>query len=466
MKSVKIILFALIIFSNINLFAQEDKTVTLVVSGSGKTQEEAKLMAFRNAIEQSFGVFISSKTVLNNDSFISDNVNQLSQGSIQKFEILVSDTLPNDIYILTMRVQVSLTEMQKVTISLGHNTTIAGGLFGLNIKMNKLQADAEKKVIADLVEQSLIILENSLNREIEIKPPILSDLRNDLQSQLNEGDYESYWNTNGLKFTNIYKLRMIVRSYPNKNLDIFIEHFRKTLESIKMSQSEIEFAKQSGIKIYPIQLFFGKEDYSSEYWEPDTFSLRNLESIKLLHYLFENSTLNLINYKIVANDNIINYTPFFNINNDTNKIEVLFNSKSANLLQLIDSSHYVLLKSGFLGSREVDQGSHGMKLDANYPCNLDTTYKAIWMNDGYYQLFLYKTTSTRPTKQGVYYGRKIRHKFGYRDYSLDIETDIKSKLNDRYQMIDFYLPLSDIEMLNDIKIIQLESPIIYKGNEN
>ena len=55
-------------------YAQDDNTVTLVVSGQGKTQDEAKQNALRSAIEQAFGTFISSETVINNDSFVISNV--------------------------------------------------------------------------------------------------------------------------------------------------------------------------------------------------------------------------------------------------------------------------------------------------------------------------------------------------------------------------------------------------------
>ena len=47
------------------LMAQEERMVSLTVSGQGKTLEEAKHSALRNAIEQAFGAFISSKTEFN-----------------------------------------------------------------------------------------------------------------------------------------------------------------------------------------------------------------------------------------------------------------------------------------------------------------------------------------------------------------------------------------------------------------
>jgi hypothetical protein len=79
-----VFLFAL----NFNALAQDaDKTVTLVVSGSGKTQDEAKQNALRSAIEQAFGTFISSKTEILNDSLVKDEIVSVANGNIQKFEI-------------------------------------------------------------------------------------------------------------------------------------------------------------------------------------------------------------------------------------------------------------------------------------------------------------------------------------------------------------------------------------------
>ena len=70
MKSVvkSILLISLFITNNQIIFAQEaENEVTITVSGSGKTQEEAKQSALRSAIEQAFGAFISSKTEVFND---------------------------------------------------------------------------------------------------------------------------------------------------------------------------------------------------------------------------------------------------------------------------------------------------------------------------------------------------------------------------------------------------------------
>ena len=86
MKKITSLLIAL--FFSLIINAQEDKTVTLSISGQGKTQDEAKQNALRNAIEQAFGTFISSNTEILNDELVKDEIVSVSNGNIQKFEII------------------------------------------------------------------------------------------------------------------------------------------------------------------------------------------------------------------------------------------------------------------------------------------------------------------------------------------------------------------------------------------
>ena len=66
-----------------------ERTITITVSGSGKTQDEAKQSALRSAIEQAFGTFISAKTEILNDQVISDQITSVASGNIQAYDILM-----------------------------------------------------------------------------------------------------------------------------------------------------------------------------------------------------------------------------------------------------------------------------------------------------------------------------------------------------------------------------------------
>jgi hypothetical protein len=91
-----ILISCFFVFSMQIVSAQDaEKTVTIVVSGSGKTQDDAKQSALRSAIEQSFGAFISSKTEMFNDQVVADQMATVSSGNIKSYEVLNESQLPD-----------------------------------------------------------------------------------------------------------------------------------------------------------------------------------------------------------------------------------------------------------------------------------------------------------------------------------------------------------------------------------
>ena len=66
-----LLLLSFLFISSFSFAQDADKTVSITVSGSGKTQEQAKQVALRSAIEQAFGTYISSKTEILNYIIIS-----------------------------------------------------------------------------------------------------------------------------------------------------------------------------------------------------------------------------------------------------------------------------------------------------------------------------------------------------------------------------------------------------------
>jgi hypothetical protein len=431
-----------------------DKTVTLVVSGQGKTQDEAKQVALRSAIEQAFGAFISSSTVINNDTFVSENITSLSQGSVVEFNILSSTLMPDSNYTITLKAVVSVTKMQKIIENKGYSATIEGGLFGLNLKLSKLQASAEEKVIRDLIKNSSKILSKSIDYKIELIPPKKSDLRVDLQSRLSEGDYANYWdNTEKLSYNEMYKIRMIVESKPNLNLDVFIDYFMKTLSDIKMSNSEIDFAKQSGNEYYTLNIYMNG---NSEY------CLRNSESFKLLNYLFAYTTMNTLSYDIITNDSMINYTPFFKKNVDVGNVSENYSVFMKNLneakLDILDSSHYILV-NGFLSEREFSCIPALIDM-YGYPAQLEFDQRYDRYNINLFKTNLPGMTGyfknkniTRECNQIIYraeYSRSAGEQLAFKVLPID-------DINVRFTVLDFYLPLIDIEKLNEVKVFPHKS---------
>ena len=62
--------------------------IEVIVSADGFTKEQATLSALRNAIEQTYGAFVSSNTQLLNDELIKDEIVSISNGYVKRFECL------------------------------------------------------------------------------------------------------------------------------------------------------------------------------------------------------------------------------------------------------------------------------------------------------------------------------------------------------------------------------------------
>ncbi len=154
-----------------NLFAQEERTTKITVSGQGKTLDDARQSALRSAIEQAFGAFISSKTEVLNDNLVKDEIVSIANGNIQKYSILSEVEIPNIGYATTLEAIVSINKLTKFCESKGIQVEFAGSLFGANMKQQKLNEEAETKAIINLCETSKEILKKALDFEVAPSEP-------------------------------------------------------------------------------------------------------------------------------------------------------------------------------------------------------------------------------------------------------------------------------------------------------
>ena len=167
-------IFLLIVFISINLtiVRGQDKAVMLTVSGLGKTQDEAKQNAFRSAIEQAFGTFISSITEILNDNLVKDEIISVSNGNIQKFEILSEIQMPDGIYTTTLKVIVSVNKLTTFCENKGIEVEFKGSLFAFNINQQILTENNEIKAIENMIKIVKGIAKKSFSYEISVEDPI------------------------------------------------------------------------------------------------------------------------------------------------------------------------------------------------------------------------------------------------------------------------------------------------------
>ncbi len=262
----------LLIFFVLNVNAlfsqnQNEKTVSITVSGSGKTQDEAKQSALRSAIEQAFGAFISAKTEILNDQIISDQITSIASGNIQSFEILNASQLTDSNWGVTLKAIVSIDKLSSFVEAKGVSVEIKGGLFALNIKQQILNEQAELKAISNMT----VLLDEMM--QVSFDYSIISEQPQSL------GSNNSEW-----------EIPLTVTATANKNIDLCANYFIKTLTALSLSDSEVKDYIALNKKRYPVFINYKNKEY--------TFNLRNSSSLSFLGYFGKSFEFTLLHFSI------------------------------------------------------------------------------------------------------------------------------------------------------------------------
>ena len=248
--------------------AQEDKTITLTVSGQGQTRDEAKQNALRNAIEQAFGTFISSNTEILNDELVKDEIVSVSNGNIQNFKILSEVQMQNGEWSNTLNAVVSVSKLTSFCESKGISCEFKGSLFAFNVNQQILNEKNEAKAIEDVCQVIRNIADVSIDLTITASNPISIDASN------------SKW-----------RIPMYISVYKNSNFDNIPKVLYSTLKGISLSLDEAKNYIQLGKKVYPISIASNENDYSY-------ILLRNDKSLSLLLEMLYYFNHSLQNFKI------------------------------------------------------------------------------------------------------------------------------------------------------------------------
>ncbi len=246
------------VFAQQIIFAQEaDKTVSITVSGSGKTQEEAKQSALRSAIEQAFGAFISSKTEILNDQIVSDQITSVANGNIQSFSILNESQLPDSSWGVTLKALVSVSKLTSFVEAKGVAIEIKGGLFAMNIKQQSLNEQGEIKAVCEMVGLLHEPMQTSFDYTIKSGEPKSLDTEN------------KNW-----------EISLIVTATANKNMDFCANYCIKTIGALSLSAEEVATYQSLNKAVFPVVI-----NYNGV---AKTFYLRKQISVNTLNTLTGN----------------------------------------------------------------------------------------------------------------------------------------------------------------------------------
>jgi hypothetical protein len=117
MKLPTLLLLLLTLFLSASTGSAQDRSVTVtadapIIDGNAMAaRKQALANAFREAVEQGLGVLVESNTLVHNAAIIADNIYTKSQGYVKDHEILSEGPGQEDMYKVTMRATVNLTEI-------------------------------------------------------------------------------------------------------------------------------------------------------------------------------------------------------------------------------------------------------------------------------------------------------------------------------------------------------------------
>ena len=152
----KLLSFVAAILFAATTFAQVDE-VTLTTIGNGKTEEEATLRALRNALEQTFGTFVSANTSIINDELARDEITATSKGNVKEYKKLSVVKLPDRTTTVTLKATVSINKLISYARNNGSRAEFAGQTFAMNVKLLKLQQQNANKTL-DVMKDNVIAL--------------------------------------------------------------------------------------------------------------------------------------------------------------------------------------------------------------------------------------------------------------------------------------------------------------------
>ena len=300
MKKIFLFIFT---FSTFFGYSQEPNIVELISVGRGRTNELALQNAMKIAIEQSFGVFVSTKTEILNDELIKDQIISVSNGSIQKYEIISERSLSENSQTVTIKATVSINKLISFVQGKGVSADFNGSLFSFNIRQQELNEKNEKIAIEGMISVIKQLLINSLDYNIVVSNPV-SVLPENLESQERMRNRYQYQPNQKNTNENWY-VPVKVEITANENFKSINSYLYENLTAISLNEGEASNYLSLKKNVFPIDI-----DKSTS--KKTRILLRTEESITSLFnnlsYLFYDQALS---FSISEKNIDFNYIPNF-----------------------------------------------------------------------------------------------------------------------------------------------------------
>ena len=231
-----------------------DNEITLVVSGEGKTKNEATASALRSAIEQAFGTFVSANTTLLNDDIVRDEIATVASGNIKSYKELSCVQNTEGLYNVSLSAVVSIGKLISYAQSHGSSAEFAGQLLAMNAKMWQLNKINERKALLNMVYQLRTLQDNLFDYKIQVKEPSF--------------DKNAY----------NYKIPITLTLRANNNFASFLSILEQTLSSLSFDINDNSL--NMPFSCFFIDDLIGNNKIRGDYYNHISFSNEEIEELR------------------------------------------------------------------------------------------------------------------------------------------------------------------------------------------
>lgn len=227
-------------------FAQVDE-VTLTTIGNGRTEDEATLRALRNALEQTFGTFVSANTSIVNDELVRDEIAATSKGNVKSYQKLSVVKLPDRTTSVTLKATISINKLISYARNNGSRAEFAGQTYAMNVKLLKLQQQNAYKTLDVMKDNIIALCHNIFDFDIKLGTIKKYDVFTFSPSMLRY--YESCIRANqSCKYSSMYRLPLTLDVYSTDVTTNIYALYNETMNAIKLSRSMVEDFDRNGLE--------------------------------------------------------------------------------------------------------------------------------------------------------------------------------------------------------------------------
>lgn len=268
---------------------------SILVSGFGNSRESAINNCVYQAINLVTNMYINSETIIVNEKLIKETIKQIGSSEILEYEIIKERIIDENNFEITLKFIIKTDTLVGFFKSNGMILNFDKNSFTYKLKNHKVKEEQEIEIIYDLIGNLNEGLQTSFDYKMQAFSPIVSSTG-----------------------TNDWKIPLRVFVLPNENFKNNFKLLFKTLETLSLSELEIEEYKKYSKKIYPVKLYSAGSliDFKDSYRANET-SAKIAPPLQTTYYLRNRNSLKAINFLF---NNYFNFLTSFNI---TNEIDTL-----------------------------------------------------------------------------------------------------------------------------------------------